>query len=543
MTALFPTEAPSTSPKVLRDDQAEAVERIRDAIRSGKRRIMVQAPCGYGKTIVGASIVDAARAKGNRVLFTVPALSLVDQTVAGFEAQGIHDVGVIQANHERTNWDMPVQVASVQTLMKRNIPEAKVVLVDEAHRWFNFYGKWFHDPSWKDIPIIGLSATPWTKGLGAYYDELIIAGTTAEMIERGVLSPFKVFAPSHPDLKGVRTLAGDYHEGDLSTVMNKAPLVADVVSTWLARANGLPTLCFGVDRAHADHLRQQFVAAGVPTDYMDANTSMDERESIKRAFHNGDVQVVCNVGVLTTGVDWDVRCLILARPTKSEMLFVQIIGRALRTAEGKDAAIILDHSDTHLRLGFVTDIHHSELNDGRERVKSERNMPLPKECPQCAYLKPPRTAVCPNCGFKAQIVSHVEHANGELAELKPRGNKLGEKPAGERFPDRHSTYAQLRQYAFMHSYKEGWASNKYRDLYGVWPRGMDDHREPVAADLASWIKHTQIKWAKGRQRASGTTQVERDAAYISGVREMAMPAAQAVTPVTFMTERDWDEFR
>lgn len=547
MNALFPTEASSASPKTLRSDQAEVVERIRDAIRRGKRRIMCQAPTGYGKTIVGAYIVEAALAKSNRVLFTVPALALIDQTVAGLEEQGIRDVGVIQAQHERTNWDMPVQVASVQTLMRRNVPEAKVVLIDEAHRFFDFYGKWFHDPAWKDIPFIGLSATPWTKGLGAYYEELIIAGTTAEMIDLGVLCKFKVFAPSHPDLKGVRTVAGDYHEGDLGTAMNKAPLVADVVQTWLEKAKGLPTLCFGVDRAHADHLRQQFIAAGVKAEYMDANTSMEERESIKRAFHNGDVEVVCNVGVLTTGVDWNIHCIILARPTKSEILFVQIIGRGLRTATGKDHCLILDHSDTHLRLGFVTDIHHSELDDGRTRAKAEKNIALPKECPKCAYLKPPRTAVCPNCGHKSEVFSKIEHANGELAELLPMGKRrLAEKSGGDRFPDRHSTYAQLRQHALMHSYKEGWAANKYRDLYGVWPRGMDDHREPVLPDLASWIKHTQIRWAKGRQKANGTTQAERDAAYINGVREMAAvppTGAPAVTPGTLMTARDWDDFK
>jgi len=113
------------------------------------------------------------------------------------------------------------------------------------------------------------------------------------------------------------------------------------------------------------------------------------------------VKVVCNVGCLTIGIDWDARSIILARPTKSEMLFVQMVGRGLRMADGKTDCLILDHSDNHIRLGFVTDIHHDELDDGWERQKAipkDREV-LPKKCPKCAFLKPPKLLACPCCGF------------------------------------------------------------------------------------------------------------------------------------------------
>src|SRR5262249_49330884 len=159
-------------------------------------------------------ICDKALRKGGRVLFTVPSLSLVDQTVEVLSSQGIRDVGVIQQRHHMTDFAKPVQVASVQTLMRRGIPEGfSVAVVDEAHIIFDFYAKhWFCSDTWRNIPIIGLSATPWTKGLGRLYDQLVIAGTTQGMIDEGVLCPFKAFAPSHPDLSGVRTVAGDFHE-------------------------------------------------------------------------------------------------------------------------------------------------------------------------------------------------------------------------------------------------------------------------------------------------------------------------------------------
>jgi superfamily II DNA or RNA helicase len=214
--------------------QMKALEMLRSSIGQGRRRPILQAPTGLGKTMLAAALVDGARSKGKRVLFTVPALSLVDQTVKAFFDEGIYEIGVIQSNHIMTDWSRPVQIASVQTLQRRDLPEADAVVVDEAHRWHTFYEKWFTDPAWLRKPIIGLSATPWTKGLGRWYDDLIIAATTAELIEAGYLSPFRVFAPSHPDLTGVRTVAGDYHEGDLGEAMNKGPLVADVVETWLA---------------------------------------------------------------------------------------------------------------------------------------------------------------------------------------------------------------------------------------------------------------------------------------------------------------------
>ncbi len=125
---------------------------------------MVQAPTGFGKTVLSGEIVRRALDKGNRVIFTVPAISLIDQTVHSLYADGITDVGVIQADHPETNWLRKVQVASVQSLQRRRIPPADLVLIDEAHRWFKFYETWMAMDEWRNVPFVGLSATPWTKG-------------------------------------------------------------------------------------------------------------------------------------------------------------------------------------------------------------------------------------------------------------------------------------------------------------------------------------------------------------------------------------------
>ena len=483
----------------LRPHQTRAIEMLRQSLGSGKRRPVLYAPTGFGKTLIAAAVAQGALAKQKRVIFTVPVLSLVDQNLNAFWDEGIRDVGVIQGTNAMTDWSRPVQIASVQTLLRRPIPDADVVIIDECHRWHDFYGKWMTELAWQSRPFIGLSATPWTRGLGQYFDDLITAATTQDLISEGYLAPFRVFAPSHPDLTAVRTVRGDYDEVDLSRVMNDKLLVADTVDTWLHRAENRPTFCFAVDRLHAKHLQEKFAEAGVSTGYIDANTPSNERIGIKRQFHNGDIRVVCNVGCLTTGIDWDVRCIVLARPTKSEILFVQIIGRGLRKAEGKDDCLILDHSDTHLRLGFVTDIHHDSLDDGRPRARSKASdrIRLPKECPRCAFLKPPGTRVCPVCGFMAEPTNDIEVADGELVEITNRGKHNNAVSNDEKA----TFYAQLKGHAQERGYAGGWAAHKFREKFGTWPNGYKDvpAMEPTPKVL-SWIKSRQIAWAKSKQR-------------------------------------------
>lgn len=482
----------------LRDYQTDAITQLRRAIFEGSRRPVVQAPTGAGKTVIAAAIVKMAREKGNRVIFCVPALSLINQTVARFAQNGIHDVGVIQGIHEMTDYRQPVQVASVQTLMRRDFAKSDLVIIDEAHVTFNFYHKWFNDPVWKDVPIIGLTATPWARGMGKLWDRLIIATTTQELIDMGHLSDFKVFAPTHPDLTGVRTKAGDYHEGDLANVMDKNTLVADIVSTWMEKGKGRPTLCFAVNRAHAKNIQNQFEDAGVRTAYLDAFTDLEERDAIARDFANGDVEVVCNVGVLTTGVDWDVRCIILARPTRSEILYTQIIGRGLRLGDGKDHCLILDHSDTTLRLGFVTDIHHTQLDDGKPKLKKDPKPKehLPKECPKCSFLKPPKTRQCPVCGTIPEAQDHVEYSDGELAELRRDGSRNRKEYS---LAEKQEFYNELYGYAMEYGYKQGWAYWTYKDKFGVAPpSGMKPTPIAPSPTTRAWVKHRNIVKAKSK---------------------------------------------
>lgn len=489
----------------LRDYQEQAISNLRSSLLKGKKRPVIQAPTGAGKTVIAAAIVKMARQKNKTVLFTVPALSLIDQTVERFQQNGIHEVGVMQGSHELTDYRMPVQVCSVQTLARRVIPRADLVLVDECHVMFKLYDQWMSDLDWKHVPFVGLTATPWAKGMGAAgrWDDLIIGTTTADLIRLNHLSDFKVFAPAHPDLSGVKTVAGDYEVKGLGEVMDQRNLVADIVSTWLEKGQNRPTVCFAVNRIHAKNIQEQFIQSGVNAAYMDAFTDLHERAEIVKQFANGDVKIICNVGVLTTGFDADVRCIILARPTKSEILYTQMIGRGLRTADGKDHCLVLDHSDTTLRLGFVTDISHSQLDDGSaRRAAKEKAKPAPKECPACSFLRPPKVKACPACGFVAKPKCEVEVEDGELLELtRDKKSRVLEITMAEK----QKFYSELVAHAMLRGYNKGWASHAYRDKYKVWP-AHELRAEPapmISPATESWIKSRNIRKAKARENQFG----------------------------------------
>lgn len=479
--------------------QVEALHRLRAALLAGATTPMLQAPTGFGKTRLAAEIVDGVLARGQRVLIVVPTLSLIDQTVAALEAEGINDIGVIQGLHPRTCSAASVQVASVQTLRRRPMPKVDLILIDEAHRWYVFLEGMVADAKAVGVPVIGLSATPWTRGLGKHFDRLLAVTTSRDLITGGYLSPFRVFAPAHPDLSGVSTVAGDFHEGQLARVMDSKVLVADIVSTWLRHGDGRPTLCFAVDRAHAAHLQREFLAADVPAGYVDASTGREARAKLRHQFHIGEIKVVVNVGCLTTGVDWDIRCIILARPTKSEMLHVQMIGRGLRIAKGKVDCLVLDHSDTTLRLGFVTDIHHDHLDGGTPASTREtQRKPFPAECPSCHFLRLPGISQCPACNFRPERQSLVEVTDGRLVELR-----VAERATAP-IEQKVAIFGQLKTMARRKDYSPGWAAHQFNRFFGMWPAGLPDapENEPTA-ELISWVKSRQTAFAKSRGVVNG----------------------------------------
>lgn len=484
-------EIESAQAKELRPHQVKALDMIRQSLGLGNRRTVLQMPTGSGKTYTAAAMIQGALAKGRSVLFTVPRITLVDQAVREFEGQGIRHIGVIQADHPRRDDLAPVQVASVDTLARRGLPEKPgLAIIDEAHLRSVAVERMAAD--WPDLHMVGLSATPWAKGMGRLWQDLQIPITMQELVDQGYLSQFVVYAPDVPDLSGVKTLAGDYHEGDAAEAMSEGKLVANVVQTWLERGEGRPTLVFGVNRAHAQTLQAEFERAGVAAGYCDAYTDRAEMQLYANRFRDGEYQVFCSVRKLTTGVDWAVSCIVDAAPTKSEALHVQKIGRGMRVNPGTEDLIVLDHAGNSLRLGLVTDIHHATL-DATERGKQEvraKAEKLPKECANCGALHAGK--VCPFCGHERKPVSGVETVDGELIEVTGKV-----KPATKE--EKQRWYSGLLWISAQRGYSSGWAAHKYREKFTVWPRLLDDKAVQPAQDIQNWVKSRQIAFAKKRQ--------------------------------------------
>ena len=256
----------------------------------------------------------------------------------------------------------------------------------------------------------------------------------------------------------------------------------------LAEARALnPPPC---DIASDNPLVQEWIAAGKQTD----------RERIFDKFRAGEIRVICNVATLATGVDLPmVSCLIDARPTKSEIRFVQTIGRGLRTAPGKDRLIVLDHTGNALRLGLVTDIHHEGLDAGEPRksdaTAKERDKPLPRLCEDCSAVLPQSAKVCPECGKVREIRTDVD--------IGARPTKRG---AGLIFTEQEDFYGELRWIATVRGYAPGWASQRFRERFGVWPNDWQVRlaapREP-GLKTKNWLKSRVIAYAKAREAVCG----------------------------------------
>jgi DNA repair protein RadD len=551
---LFQSE---NSLRPLRPYQADAMEAIKQAIREGHKRIVLYLATGGGKTLISAHIISGALSKGKRAVFTCPSIALVNQTVKALKAEGIEDIGVMQAQHELTDFRAAVQVASVQTLIRRAIPEVDIILNDEGHEVFDKLNERLDSNAWKDKIAILLSATPGTRGLGLRWTKLTKVVTIQELVEQGYLVPSLIYAPHHePDLSGVKTVKGEYEVGGLSAVMRDDKIVGDAVKEWKDKAFGLRTFMFCVDLAHAQKMREEFLKSGISCGYIDGSSTDDERRETFERYRNGLDNIIASVGCLIRGIDEDVRCIIDLQPVKSRMRHVQKIGRGKRPAPGKSAILILDHADNNYRLGEVEHIHFDTLDCRKPGDKSpdandEKPVPKPRKCHNCRALLGSGVRNCPACGNVWTRPNTTEHHEGDLVmkgydakvqadfdlvrqflEAKgmtycvefgwhngydiavkhgykgPRPEIKEPKPPKAQRNEKQDFYSGLLYMAQMRGFKDGWVSHKYRTRFGVWPVGLEKiPRRPIKAVRQfdaeqSRLYREQQKQAKQQQDAT-----------------------------------------
>ena len=449
-----------------------------------------------GKGEMAVALTQMALEKNRRILFVVHRKDLVRQQYERFSKYGM-EPGILQGNN---TWrpHSAITVASIQTFSSRKKFgwdfDFDLVIIDEAHLCGG--SKQYHEflRTHNNLPILGLTATPFSKGLGKQmswgkiFEDIVVVTTIEDLISRYYLVDCEIYAPSEPNLTGVKIVAGDYHQKQLGQAVNKTDLIGDIVHHWFKLANGRQTIVFATNIDHSKHIVEQFKAKGVVAVHVDCYMPEDQRNAIVDSFKAGEIKVLSNVSLFAEGFDCpETSCMILARPTRSLIRYIQMVGRVLRPAPGKNMALVLDHSGSVARLGFPTDPLPLVLDDGKanksETKKAERKVTV---CPRCKHVT--RLKKCPKCGFERSYnldPKGIQHKDGELQKIVRMPQEAKQK-----------IYSALITYALKKGYQSGWVAHRYKKIVGVWPRGLLNTPGPIPDFVANMITHEQIKFSK-----------------------------------------------
>ncbi|MFC1857744.1 DEAD/DEAH box helicase [Thermodesulfobacteriota bacterium] len=346
----------------LRDYQKECLEAILERYRAGVRRQLACLPTGAGKTVIFAEFPRYFKMK-KQMLVLAHRRELLDQACDKIrQANHRLRVAVEQAGRS-ADADCDVVVASVPTLgrkgskrLQRLDPERFfLIVVDEAHhatadtyrRVFEYFGVFA--PETRKL-LVGFTATPKRgdgKGLDAVFQEIVFSKSLPEMIQTGFLSPVAGYrVETEIDLSRVNTRMGDFVASQLSLAVNVVERNDVIVKVFRSHLEGRQTLCFCVDVAHTHSLADAFNKESVKAAAVSGDTDPSERAKALEDFSAGRIQVLTNCMVLTEGYDEPtVEGIILARPTKSALLYTQMIGRGTRLHPGKENVTIVDIVD------------------------------------------------------------------------------------------------------------------------------------------------------------------------------------------------------
>jgi len=485
----------------LRPLQIKTLDMLRDAFRDGHQRVMLYGPTGFGKTELAISLMDATAKKSNRAAMIMDRIILCSQTSERLQKYKI-DHGVLQSGHWRHRPSERIQICSAQTLEAMGaFPMSDLIIIDEAHIQRASIKKFIHNSKCK---VIGLSASPFTKGLGETYTKIISATTTKELVDEGWLAPLRVFISKEIDMTGAKKVAGEWSQKEATARGIK--ITGDIVSEWVKKTHeiyGEPkkTIVFCAGVAHGEDLSRQFAEAG----YNFVSISYKDEDEFKSdalaefAKPDSSIHGLIATDVLTKGFDQaDVMIGISARPfTKSFSSHVQQLGRVMRPHADKSAAIWLDHSGNFLRFRDQWEELYGSgvdaLDDDTEKAKKEPTdiEKAKAKCPVCGALWPGNLDVCTFCGHVRQRRNDVMTVAGKLLELTPTKTEKYDSETKERW------FHELLGYARANGKKDGWAWYKYQDKFNIQPP-WKKLTAPLSDDVRGWIQHSNIKNAKRR---------------------------------------------
>lgn len=472
----------------LRDYQEVALQKLRDGFAAGKRAQVLVSPTGSGKTEMAIALMKATKEKGNKAAMLLDRVVLCDQTSRRLERYKI-DHGVMQAGHWRYRPYENIQVCSAQTLERRGaFPGLNLLIVDECHQTREQTVEFIKNNP--DVRVIGLTATPFTKGLGKIYDHVVSPVTTKELVDQKMLVPLRVFIAKEIDMAGAKKVAGEWSQQEASDRGMK--ITGDIVTEWIKKTHQIfneprKTIVFASGVDHGSHLAAKFQEQGYNFICISYRDDEEWKKQVIEDFSKPDTKITGLIAtdILTKGFDVpDVMIGVSARPfSKSLSSHIQQMGRVMRGHEGKEFAIWLDHSGNYLRFREdweeVYEQGVDKLDEGKEKAKKE---PTQKEkeaakCPVCAAFWPSGDT-CLNCGHVRERKNKVIAVEGEMVELSGTVSR-------ESKQDFWNQMVWLMRYQ---GWSKGRASHTYREKFGVWPKGLSDtNPQALSADTKKFI--------------------------------------------------------
>lgn len=411
----------------LRDYQTRAVEEINSHWASGISKVILSLPTGGGKTETALSLIEQETEKGNHCLVVVERIVLARQWAARMKRHGLGDPGILQGGKTK-NTNARVLIATAQSIASRGITVDRfsLVIIDECQYWHGAHKRVLSALK-KRTNVLGLSATPFNRTMLETFEAVVAPVSVATLVQDGMLVPPRYFVPDsgmslQDSLKTVPVVAGDYKGEELEKVVSDRAIVGDVVATWFKHGQNRQTIAFCVSKAHAKAVAAEFVSAGVTAVSIDADTPANEREVLIDKFERGEIRILTSINVLAVGFDSPVAsCAIMARPTQSRGLSVQMDGRVIRNFSGKKDAVILDHAANVLRFGSIKNfsieksiaaLYRSSHPTNNCRIENDYT---PLRC-ACGYVMLDGEHSCPECGERRKV-REMRYVDGELVEV------------------------------------------------------------------------------------------------------------------------------
>jgi len=450
----------------LRKYQDKGVKEI-SAEFNNTRKICYVAPCGAGKTLVMAYMVQTVTNRSKRTIFLVRRRELITQA-----SRTLTEYGIPHGINGDTN-DL-IQVASIQTVARRldKLKKPDLVILDECHHATASTWKKCLE-YWQDAYVVGLTATPARlngQGLGDVFEGMVMGPTAQELIQQGHLTPYKYYAPPQvADFEGVKITMGDFDGQEIEVRVNKPKVIGDTISHYTKLASGKQAIVYCASVAHSQNTAAAFCGAGINAKHIDGTTPASERDKAIEDFRQGRITVLCNMDLIGEG--FDVPTMEVVRPTQSLTLFIQQSMRGMRPDKNNyfKTAIILDHVGNVFRHGLPDAPREWSLEGVSKSKKAEGGTVGVRQCLGC-YLCHSPAPVCPYCGYEYNLTPR--QLAQEAGELKEYDAKIEEekKKKARMTVGICRTQFQLTEIAVKRGYANGWVVTqcKLKKIHFSW---------------------------------------------------------------------------